>query len=155
MNESERVGNAERDAAVEALKVHQAAGRLDPTEYEDRSLRARQARTWAELDPLFTDLPSPGPRSPSTLSAEPPTARPIGMPAASALERSGGWVPEPYAYMVVAAAPILALILFFATDSWWWFLAIPLVGAIVYGPQGGPNGHGGHGGRGRNRRRDR
>lgn len=29
--------------------------------------------------------------------------------------------------------PILAVILFFATGSWLWFLAIPLVGALLFG----------------------
>jgi len=54
-----RIGFAERDAAVKELGDHYAAGRLELAEFEERMERANVARTQAELDALFTDLPRP------------------------------------------------------------------------------------------------
>ena len=59
-----RVSDAERDQAVAELSKHFESGRLTQEEFEDRSGRAFQARTGAELRALFTDLPQdpvPGP----------------------------------------------------------------------------------------------
>lgn len=58
-----RVGDAEREAVVEALKVHFAAGRLSLEELEERTGRALAARTAGELVPLTRDLP-PAPAAP-------------------------------------------------------------------------------------------
>lgn len=52
-----RVGDAERDAAVQALGEHFAAGRLGKDELDARLEAAMAARTYAELDALFPDLP--------------------------------------------------------------------------------------------------
>ena len=54
---SVRIGTPERDAAVAALDTHWHAGRLDPGEHERRTTLAKAARTRAELDALFADLP--------------------------------------------------------------------------------------------------
>ena len=54
-----RIGDAERDAAVEALGEHFAAGRISKDEYDERAGAAWTARTQAELAPLFGDLPLP------------------------------------------------------------------------------------------------
>ena len=44
---------------------------------------------------------------------------------------------------IMALTPLVALILFFVTDlTWFWFLAIPIVGIVLYGPEGrGRRGH--------------
>jgi len=139
---SVRLGNGDREAALAALKAHLSAGRLDSREYEDRALRVSRARTWAELDPLFTDLPEPRPAPEANLSAGSTPGRPTAESAESVFApRSAGLIAEPMATMLMAAAPILALILFFITDSWLWFLAIPLVAILAYGP-GGRAGYG-------------
>jgi hypothetical protein len=57
-----RVGDAERDRAVEALREHFAAGRLDADELDERLDAALTARTRADLARLFTDLPDPSVR---------------------------------------------------------------------------------------------
>ena len=57
---SVRIGTAERDAAASALSEHFAAGRLDQDELEERLDRAYAAKTGADLEPLFQDLPRPG-----------------------------------------------------------------------------------------------
>jgi hypothetical protein len=56
---SVRIGTAEREAAASALSEHFAAGRLDQDELEERLDRAYAAKTGADLEPLFQDLPRP------------------------------------------------------------------------------------------------
>ena len=52
-----RLSDAERDQAVAELSEHFQAGRLTQDEFDDRSGRALTARTGADLNGLFTDLP--------------------------------------------------------------------------------------------------
>jgi len=52
-----RIGDADRERAQSTLSDHYAAGRLDHDEYSERLDRIWAARTRAELDPVFTDLP--------------------------------------------------------------------------------------------------
>ena len=122
---SMRLGDAEREAAVAALEAHRIAGRLDPTEYEDRTVKASAARVWADLDPLFADLPEPRPR-PAWVA--PHAASPVGragpLPDGSGLDRWG--------QAVVALTPFLALALFLlVVRSWVVFLLIPVVAVLV------------------------
>ena len=56
-----RVGHDERAAALHALDAHFEAGRLDVTEYGDRSGTAGSATHRHELEALFVDLPAPHP----------------------------------------------------------------------------------------------
>ncbi|HEX7105123.1 MAG TPA: DUF1707 domain-containing protein [Acidothermaceae bacterium] len=56
-NDSLRIGDAERDAAIAALARHFADGRLTQDEHEERIARALRARTGADLRVLFADLP--------------------------------------------------------------------------------------------------
>ena len=59
-----RIGTAEREQAVTALGEHFAQGRLEPAEFEERMTAAYAARTAAELDRLFEDLPAPAGHQP-------------------------------------------------------------------------------------------
>jgi len=52
-----RVSDADRDRAIAELSEHYQAGRLTTEELEDRTGRALQARTAADLAALFADLP--------------------------------------------------------------------------------------------------
>src|SRR4029077_7301915 len=54
---SRRGPAADRDRAIAELSEHYQAGRLTTEEFEDRTGRALQARTSADLAALFTDLP--------------------------------------------------------------------------------------------------
>jgi hypothetical protein len=76
-----RVGHDERAAALRALDTHFEAGRLDVTEYGDRSGLAGVATHRHELEELFTDLPAPHPEfSPdvgSVVSERAPDHRPL------------------------------------------------------------------------------
>ncbi|MBX6371868.1 MAG: DUF1707 domain-containing protein [Acidothermus sp.] len=52
-----RIGDAERDYAIELLQRHFADGRLTQEEYEERVAAALKARTQADIAALFRDLP--------------------------------------------------------------------------------------------------
>lgn len=56
-----RASDADRDAAVEALRGHHAAGCLDTEELDKRVHAALAARTVPELEVPLVDLPSPAP----------------------------------------------------------------------------------------------
>jgi len=139
-----RIGDSERHAATEALVVHREAGRLDPVEFEDRQVRVTAARTWAEIQPLFVDLPQPHPvgMPPVTVG----TLRPIAQPGTPAVPTAPGQstgflgdvVPDRYKSTVMALTPFVALLLFFVGPfrTWLWFLAIPVMGILLYGADG-------------------
>jgi hypothetical protein len=118
----QRIGAAERDEAVEALRTHLEAGRLTPEEYEDRSVTASGARTVDDLVPLFADLPEPRPAPVAARTVSAPGTG-TGLPALSdgARER------------IMAVIPLVALVMFFVTRTWLWFLAIPIAAALLYG----------------------
>ncbi|WP_350278231.1 DUF1707 domain-containing protein [Kribbella sp. HUAS MG21] len=54
-----RIGDSEREDAVRRLGEHYEAGRLSAEEHSERVDQALQAKTGADLDALFTDLPGP------------------------------------------------------------------------------------------------
>jgi Domain of unknown function (DUF1707) len=56
-----RVGDSEREAAISLLATHFADGRLTQLEHEERMALALNARTGADLNMLFADLPRVGP----------------------------------------------------------------------------------------------
>ena len=59
-----RIGDSEREDAVRRLGEHYEAGRLSADEHSERVEQALQARTGADLDGLFADLPgASGPRA--------------------------------------------------------------------------------------------
>ena len=74
-----RVSDADRDRAIAELSEHYQAGRLTTEEFEDRTGRALQARTTADLADLFTDLPrrqAPMTGGTATSAASTPPASP-------------------------------------------------------------------------------
>ena len=52
------MGDRERQAVVDQLRVHLGAGRLELHEFEDRTAQALAARTVGDLVPLTADLPA-------------------------------------------------------------------------------------------------
>jgi Domain of unknown function (DUF1707) len=54
-----RIGDSERDQAVERLSAHAAAGRLSVRELEQRIERVHAAVFDADLEAIESDLPSP------------------------------------------------------------------------------------------------
>lgn len=58
-----RIGDAERQQAMEDLGTHWAAGRLDYEDYEKRLNHVTQAQTRSDISYIFDDLPACGPRN--------------------------------------------------------------------------------------------
>lgn len=65
MNERDiRIGDAEREHALDLLGTHLGEGRLTVDEYGERSARVAASRTRGDLVDLFRDLPEPRPAFP-------------------------------------------------------------------------------------------
>lgn len=104
-----RIGNAERQSAVEALGEHFAQGRIDVDEFEERVTAAWAARTSADVEALFADLPRP--------PATPPAPHPMYPPAvrhAHAPHAPYGWDPvsgRPFSDRSKVIAGVLQILL--------------------------------------------
>ena len=79
----QRIGDAERDRAADYLREHMSVGRLSQDEFDERISAALQARTAADLEPLFSDLPAPKPgQDVAVAGGSPwPTYQPLAGPA--------------------------------------------------------------------------
>ena len=131
----QRIGDAERDQAVQELQAHHAAGRLDLVEFEERMQAALQARTVQDLIPLFHDLPradAPGqtlavPRPQPQHASSVTAAKPVKTPA------------QRQADLVVGLMFPLALIINFVFGfEWWWLFLVPVfVGPVIKKQFGG------------------
>ena len=73
----QRIGDVERDEAVEHLREHLAQGRIDQTEFDQRLDVALTARYADDLIPLFADLPAPKPGEAGSTVAVPAESTPI------------------------------------------------------------------------------
>ncbi|MGK5637746.1 DUF1707 SHOCT-like domain-containing protein, partial [Streptomyces sp. URMC 126] len=56
-----RIGDDEREEALDALTTHSREGRLTIDEYGERAEALNEARTQADILALFKDLPEPRP----------------------------------------------------------------------------------------------
>jgi hypothetical protein len=97
-----RVSDADRDQAVAELSEHFQTGRLTQDEFEDRSGRALQARTGADLSELFTDLPR------RTVASARHTAGPVAAPVLADGRVSHGGFHPARVIIAVAIAAIVA-----------------------------------------------
>jgi hypothetical protein len=69
-----RVSDAERQAVTDRLAEHFSSGRLDQAEFDERVGRAMSAKTRADLNGLFDDLPETG--APAATDPTDPTGQP-------------------------------------------------------------------------------
>jgi TM2 domain-containing membrane protein YozV len=116
-----RIGNAEREAAVRELGDHYAAGRLDGTEYEERTTAAYAARTADDLEPLFADLPREQPTvaiPPQATSALLATPVPSGYDPEAPYGRDPV-TGRPYSDRLKVIAALLQLFLPFGTGRFY------------------------------------
>jgi len=155
-----RIGDAERDRAVGFLQEHMAQGRLDADEFDDRLTHALQARTAADLRPLFDDLPEPRPAGLVPLMPTPATpwsgggASALPVPATSEAPvpatRDDDDMPRAAKLLMAAVWPA-AILISFATDwrFWWIWIAAAMVTYFVRQGFGGGGDHDRH-----HRRRD-
>ena len=149
-----RVGDAERNAAADALQEHLASGRLTIDEYADRSAVVATSRTQGEIDAMFTDLPPiAGAPGAAGLLAKPTGGQPVALDRSSSAPALSDTSNRKLLVGIVSAMPFIALILFFVTRQWWFFLLIPLAGAVL-GPMIGNSEDDARRDRDRERRRD-
>ena len=118
-----RIGDAERNTAVDALGQHLSAGRLTLDEFTERSGAASAATTSAELVALFHDLPAPRPLGYPTAA---PGAAP--QPVRSSSEAGRTTQAQKYFRAIGAVLPILCTLLFALSgwDWWWVYLLLPI-----------------------------
>ena len=89
-NRDYRIGDAERQEAMDALGKHFTAGRLDVTEYDNRLASITNAVMQSDLAPVFADLPplvSPSP-------TPPPSVGPVATTNAPLYPPNAGYKPE-------------------------------------------------------------
>lgn len=129
----QRIGDAERDRAVELLRDHMAVGRLDQAEFDDRLGAALSARTASDLDPLFSDLP--GPRPSQTLANMPSSfAPPAGAVAAPATAHRAGYnTALAIISAIIWPVTILAITFGFGWDNAWWLVFVPIIFSSALG----------------------
>jgi hypothetical protein len=108
-----RVSDAERSDVADRLARHFGDGRLDQAEFDERISRAMSAKTVADLQGLFDDLPAlPGDR-PDGIPAGAAQAPGTPSPAAGYLPRRRGPMRGP-----VRAVLLVALVLVAANVAW-------------------------------------
>lgn len=149
-SEDLRIGDAERESAIQALGEHFSAGRLTVDEYGERTAQVTTAKTAGELGRQFTDLPAPHPRlttgtsgstqgaAQGTAPAEPPV--PARVAARSDDPDVQRWLARPpiqrAAGALVGVSWLIGIGLMVATHLWL-FLFLPLVLSIVFGSMWG------------------
>jgi hypothetical protein len=65
-----RISNADRDQAIAQLQAALDEGRIDLAEFDERAKTAYEAKTNAELDLIFEDLPGGRPKEGEVVPAE-------------------------------------------------------------------------------------
>ena len=131
-----RIGNKEREEAMDLLSKHLEAGRLDISEYDDRCRHIANAKVHGELSEIFQDLPRI-PRGdqaqPSQVVAVPGygrqvyTAEEVALAAGRGRNIRGG---------IMALSVVSTLML--TTVSDWFLWIIPVVAIVLYMLKVGP-----------------
>jgi hypothetical protein len=104
-----RVGHADREQVIEALKAAFVQGRLTKAELDTRAGQALSARTYADLAALTADIPA----APSDPPAAAP-ARPSAPARRRPLARAAAWSGV---CLIIAAAATWVLTLLVAADG--------------------------------------
>ncbi|MFD1150338.1 DUF1707 SHOCT-like domain-containing protein [Saccharothrix hoggarensis] len=117
-----RVGDAEREQALELLGTHLGEGRLSVDEFGERSARVATAKTRGELYALFGDLPAPRPTFPQVVPHVPPPD--------PAVRRTFQLDPRVSSAVLTGVA-VAAVALYFVARTPLVFLLIPLVWLLI------------------------
>jgi hypothetical protein len=75
-NPQMRISDADRAEVADRLSKHYSDGRLDQAEFNERLDRAMNAKTQADLNGLFADLPTTDEPDQAVKAARPPDRRP-------------------------------------------------------------------------------
>ncbi|WP_158844351.1 DUF1707 SHOCT-like domain-containing protein [Saccharothrix deserti] len=116
-----RIGDAEREQALELLGTHLGEGRLTVDEFGERSARVATAKTRGDLYALFSDLPAPRP----TFSL----VEPVVSPDVS-VRRTFELDPRVNS-AIVSAVALACVVLFFVAKTPLVFLLIPVAMLLV------------------------
>jgi hypothetical protein len=120
-----RISDHERERAVEELRRHCAAGRIDVDDYAARVEEALCAETLADLDRAFRDLPRvriPDPELKPPLFAPHDTGR-----------RYGPWTAR---IVLAASVAVIALAVSFALVAQWVWAVVLVAGWLAGIAQG-------------------
>lgn len=117
-----RISDAERDAAIEMLRQHFEAGRLNADEFAERMGFALGAKVASELESLFTDLPEPRPGAAEGVML--PWTAP--QPPAKANTELIRW-----ARIIQGVVWPVAILLGFITGNFWQFILVALVASAI------------------------
>ncbi|HEY5848494.1 MAG TPA: DUF1707 domain-containing protein [Microlunatus sp.] len=137
----QRIGDTDRDQAADALREHLAQGRISQDEFDERMSVALSAKTAADLEPLFADLPEPRPAAlkgvepmstPWPAYNPPPPAVPAPRPAAEVPAVNSNWATG---LMVAATVAWPAWLILSFAFSWrlWWLVWIPITISVLAG----------------------
>jgi uncharacterized protein DUF1707 len=102
-----RVGDSEREAVGAILRQQHVDGRLDGDEFQERLERCLAAKTYAELDELVADFPSPETerrRGPYVWGRRPLPFPLLPLALIAAIALSGGhlvWLAFPLIFFLV------------------------------------------------------
>ncbi|HEY0449879.1 DUF1707 domain-containing protein [Actinophytocola sp.] len=125
-----RVSSAERDDAVAALGAHHSTGRLSLTDYERRRQHAIEARTRAEIEALFDDLPSPHPDLSLAVTPRPLALVHPEWPGGRVGTRASHVMDVIGVLSLLVGLPI-AIVLTAAMGLWWTFLIVVGAGVLA------------------------
>ena len=145
----QRIGDVERDRAAEYLREHMSVGRLTQDEFDERLTAALQARTAADLEPLFADLPAPKPGQETEPAGSPwPVYQAPSVPVPSDLSPAGssssslqpiGTMPSGTVANVLTTlagvAWALFIFSFWVGAGVWWLVFVPIVLSSIAGRQ--------------------
>lgn len=135
----QRIGDAERDRAADYLREHMSVGRLTQDEFDERVTAALSARTAADLEPLFSDLPAPKPGQDVAVAGSTPwpAYQPPGTPTAAPATLAP--MPDNKLANALAAASGIAWVLFILNwaigPGWWWLVFLPILLSSLAGKQ--------------------
>jgi hypothetical protein len=130
----QRIGDAERDEAVECLREHLAQGRLNSEEFDERMTAALSAKIAADLEPLFTDLPSPRPKAQHPLDVESQLpwrprqhAEPVPKTSTNHPAHVGRVAVTGLAVAASVAWPLAIVAMMMSPMGAWWLILVPLL----------------------------
>ena len=135
----QRIGDVERDRAVEFLREHMTAGRIDAQEFDQRLDVALTAKTSADLDPLFADLPGPRPGQaiePAAGFQPPPWQGRSTTPARApepAPEEPNRWLGPVMAVMWPVTIMAITFVPWLGWGNFWWMIFIPMMISSAFG----------------------
>jgi hypothetical protein len=126
-----RIGDAERESAVQALGEHMKAGRLQVDEYSERSSKAAEARTADELTGLFTDLPAPHPALSQAGAGQ--QVQPVRAGAEVEQQHPNGTPAQRAAGALMGVSWVAAVVVMVTTGIGWWVFLVPIALSVVFG----------------------